>query len=399
MKNSGQNKVSIIIPTYNGEKTIGKLFNALKKQKCCIPYEIIVIDSGSKDKTLNYCRKNEAKLYKIKHSDFSHSKTRNFGASKATGNILLFMVQDAIPIGVDWLSNMITPIINDKYDAVSCNERCRENSDEFYKVNSWIHSIGVGIEYNDINNNNLVGLNSDEIKYKSWLNNVSCAISKKVFIKYKFRQDICEDVDLGLRLSKDKKRILLLKNTFVEHGHNRNASYYLYRVFNDLIVMSKIENINLKTTSNISKIADSICYGYFTYKGISNDLKRLYKNKNIIDFMHDADNVFYKNSVNLTLNGKIENNEIGDIVRKFIPLCRKKYNNQVPSELGTALSTYFHSCLVPYVYMHKMEDTYNNMKIIEYFERCFASFVAMSINRLDHNSKEYKYYKNRFKGV
>ncbi|MDO8269564.1 MAG: glycosyltransferase family 2 protein [Candidatus Levybacteria bacterium] len=94
---------SVIIPTYNGEKTIGKLLNRL-----CIlgtthySIEIIIIDSSSTDNTSqiveSYQRKTPfIKFVKIKKKDFNHGGTRNLGVKMAKGKYVCFFSQDAVP--------------------------------------------------------------------------------------------------------------------------------------------------------------------------------------------------------------------------------------------------------------------------------------------------------------
>jgi len=93
---------SIIIPTYNGEKTIGKLLDRITKFKDNYPKEIIIIDSQSQDKTLdivnNYKNKLNLKIIKIKKEEFNHGLTRNLAVKHASGKYIWFLSQDALPI-------------------------------------------------------------------------------------------------------------------------------------------------------------------------------------------------------------------------------------------------------------------------------------------------------------
>ena len=70
--------VSIVIPTKNGGHLFEKVLDAVFKQKTEYEYEVICVDSGSKDGTLDVIRKYPCRLFQIEPSEFGHGKTRNY---------------------------------------------------------------------------------------------------------------------------------------------------------------------------------------------------------------------------------------------------------------------------------------------------------------------------------
>ena len=60
--------------------------------------EVIAIDSGSEDRTLEILKNHDANIFQIEPEEFHHSKTRNLGAEKSNGNFLVYLTQDALPI-------------------------------------------------------------------------------------------------------------------------------------------------------------------------------------------------------------------------------------------------------------------------------------------------------------
>jgi len=84
--------VSVIIPTLQEEAYIEKTLSNLKK--VTIPIEIIVVDGGSRDKTVEIARRFTNKVYSIKKPGISAG--RNFGAKHANGDILVFLDTDMI---------------------------------------------------------------------------------------------------------------------------------------------------------------------------------------------------------------------------------------------------------------------------------------------------------------
>ena len=79
--------VSIVIPTKNGGHLFEKVLDAVFKQKTEYEYEVICVDSGSKDGTLDVIRKYPCRLFQIEPSEFGHGKTRNYGLPKETERI------------------------------------------------------------------------------------------------------------------------------------------------------------------------------------------------------------------------------------------------------------------------------------------------------------------------
>ena len=70
--------VTIVIPTKNAGKLFDKVLQEVFAQKTTYEYEVICVDSGSSDCTLDIIRKYPCKLYEIPASAFGHGKTRNY---------------------------------------------------------------------------------------------------------------------------------------------------------------------------------------------------------------------------------------------------------------------------------------------------------------------------------
>ena len=105
-------KASVICPTYNGGPTFVKCLNTLLSQKVNYPYEIIIVDSSSKDGTAEFLQSKSAThknlhFHSIPQSEFGHGKTRNLAISLATGEFIAVITQDAIPQGDSWLKVIV----------------------------------------------------------------------------------------------------------------------------------------------------------------------------------------------------------------------------------------------------------------------------------------------------
>ncbi len=76
--------------------------------------EILVVDSGSRDGTLELAAGLPgARILEIPPGEFGHGRTRNLGAAHARGEILVFLVQDATPLGEGFLESLVAPLEED----------------------------------------------------------------------------------------------------------------------------------------------------------------------------------------------------------------------------------------------------------------------------------------------
>lgn len=232
---------SIIIPTKNAGKDFSLLLKNLSNQQEINQSEIIVVDSGSNDETVNIAKHYNAKIIEIDPKDFSHGLTRNLGAKSAIYENLCFLTQDALPESPNWLAKMCKFIKNNNLAATSCSEVAKFNCDLFYKASQSQHQNFLGITHD---NDLIIELPKDfditEIRRKSALNNIAGLYNKTIFEKYKFSQNFGEDVDLAYRLLNNGYKIGLMGSVRVIHSHNRTAHYWLKRHYVDITHLKRI---------------------------------------------------------------------------------------------------------------------------------------------------------------
>lgn len=241
-----EKKVTIVIPTKNAGSDFEFILEKIRTQKGLKETEIIVVDSGSTDETVSIAEKYGAEVYSIKPEEFNHGKTRNYGAEKATGDYILFMVQDAIPIGDFWLYNMVKVLENDpQIAAATCRQVPRSDADLFACFSIWYHRRALNF-YEDI----IAEFTGDfdklpliEKRKLCGLDDVSTLVSKDVFDKFKFKKiQFAEDIDLGSRLIKGGYKLAFLHSVGVIHSHKRDAFYILCRYYIDNKILQGLFN-------------------------------------------------------------------------------------------------------------------------------------------------------------
>jgi rhamnosyltransferase len=111
---------TIAILTFNGQEFLDDLLTIASKQKTKHSYEILVLDSGSTDNTLDIVKKHpNVRLHQIPNSEFSHGQTRNLAVRISNSDYVVFLTQDAVPSHDQWLDYMVEPfLLSDKVGCV-----------------------------------------------------------------------------------------------------------------------------------------------------------------------------------------------------------------------------------------------------------------------------------------
>lgn len=106
--------ISIVLLTYNGDTYLADVLASIFAQITRFSYEVIAIDSGSSDRTLEIIRKYPVTLIQISNHEFGHGRTRNLGVRYASGQYVIFLTQDAMPANEYWLGNLVRPVAEDQ---------------------------------------------------------------------------------------------------------------------------------------------------------------------------------------------------------------------------------------------------------------------------------------------
>lgn len=266
-----QSRVSVVIPTRNAGEELDYILRRITQQEFVKDIEVVIVDSGSQDTTLDICREYTENILQIPHQEFHHGKTRNLGAERATGEFLVFTAQDAIPIGNNWLYKLLSPISEGQASAVSARQIPRADSDLFSCWSYWSHNLGyLGHDWDHICNNSLFK-NFDDLDIQAKrtmasLDTVCLGIRKSIFTSYKFQADYAEDLDLGIRLIKDGHSLLFQTSNAVIHSHTRHPMYYLKRSYTDTVSLWKLLSVP-RDNIPVPSALEAASYVYARLKG------------------------------------------------------------------------------------------------------------------------------------
>jgi glycosyltransferase involved in cell wall biosynthesis len=110
-------ETSIVIRTFNEEKHIKRLLDSISTQNYT-NWEIIIVDSGSTDKTLDIVKNYQTRIVKISPKDFSFGRSLNEGCRSAKGDYAVLASAHTYPVDDTWLYNIISPFEDPKIGMV-----------------------------------------------------------------------------------------------------------------------------------------------------------------------------------------------------------------------------------------------------------------------------------------
>lgn len=115
---TGKILTSWVIRTKNEERHIGEVLEILQRQTRQ-DFEIIIIDSGSTDKTLEIIKKFPVRLFQIKPEEFNYSYGLNFGISKTRGQYVGILSGHSVPQSLTFCADGLNFFSNPKVAAVT----------------------------------------------------------------------------------------------------------------------------------------------------------------------------------------------------------------------------------------------------------------------------------------
>jgi len=234
--------VSVIIPTKNAGHDFDYVLNKISKQMGIQETEIVIVDSGSTDETLEIAEKYHANIIRIKPEEFDHGKTRNLGASHAKGQYILFTTQDALFASNMLIHDMVVFLQKDeKIAAVTCRQIPRSDADFMACFQVWSHYCRfLNIDSDKIVSAKNLNISPHEKRKMANLSDSCCCMKRDLFLRYLYKVNFAEDLELGLRLLSDGNKLAYMYSVAIIHSHNRPAAYFFKANYTDFKLVSQI---------------------------------------------------------------------------------------------------------------------------------------------------------------
>jgi rhamnosyltransferase len=225
---------SIIIPTKNEETSIGRCLQAVYSQEVDFPFDVVVIDSGSRDRTAEVVRKHPARLLQIGAKEFHHARTRNLGAAESTGKYLVFLSGDALPADKRWLSALVRNFDDAGIAAVYGRQLPKEDATP-ERVFFMQHRYGTERLVKSANSNGT----GKYLLYQ--FSNVNSAIRREVWERTPFPEDInaYEDFSFAIQVLRQGYSIAYEPQAAVLHSHNYTLMKSFQQYFDNGVVYQR----------------------------------------------------------------------------------------------------------------------------------------------------------------
>lgn len=211
-----EKQISIVIRTKNEEASIGETLQVLFNQKQAPPFEIILVDSSSTDRTLAIAGGYPIKIITIPAERFTYGYSLNCGIASARGEIICSLSAHCTPVGDTWLKELVGPILSGTAHAIYGRQVPIEGINPFEEVSLWKHFP-----------------EQEKKDGRVPFSNANCAFLKHIWLKQPFDEELPSWEDyLWYLLLKDKYFFQYNTRAAVYHTHPfslKRATLYAYR--------------------------------------------------------------------------------------------------------------------------------------------------------------------------
>ena len=99
-------RVSVVIRAKNEAESIGKTLALLGSQTIAAETEVVVVDSGSRDRTVAIARDGGARIVEMPASAFTYGRSLNLGCAETRAPLIIALSAHAFPLDDSWLERM-----------------------------------------------------------------------------------------------------------------------------------------------------------------------------------------------------------------------------------------------------------------------------------------------------
>ena len=235
--------ISIVMRSKNDGALIGATLRAVHAQAYPAGFELIHIDSGSTDNTLDVIRSfNPAKLIQIKAEDYVPGVVLNRGMREARSKWVVFLNSDCEPVDGRWLAELVkVACSSERAGAAFGRQVPREDCQAVY-AHDYDRCFGFQRE------------TADWDHFFSMANSI---VRRDVWEQEPFREDLqySEDDEWSRRLVEKGWGVVYAPESSVIHSHNYTLRQAFRRAYGEAFALAALDKVGADRYSILRTVA------------------------------------------------------------------------------------------------------------------------------------------------
>lgn len=206
--------ISIVIRTLNESDHLPALLDSIAQQTT-IPDEVVLVDSGSTDNTVELAEARGLKIVHIPPGEFTFGRALNWGCEAAKGEILVFVSAHVYALSTTWLEDLIAPFADERvglsYGGQTGDHR--SNYAEIQLLKRWFPDDGTHDQQNP------------------FCNNANCAVRRELWQRTPYDEALpgLEDMAFARDIRADGHRVAYVPEAKIAHVHEEGWRQTLNR--------------------------------------------------------------------------------------------------------------------------------------------------------------------------
>jgi 2-desacetyl-2-hydroxyethyl bacteriochlorophyllide A dehydrogenase len=226
-------ETSIVIRAFNEERWLPEVFSALEKQQYR-DFEVLLVDSGSVDRTRDIAAENGARIVSLRSEDFTFGYALNVGIREARGSFIAILSAHAIPSNEFWLGRLVKPLREVDTAMVYGSQRGHDKCSKFSEKRDFERLFEAQVHL----------VHEDD----PFTNNANSAIKRDLWLKHSFDEMLpgLEDTEWSKYWVARGMRILYEPNARIIHVHTESWPQLRNRYYREAMAARRVGRLFLR---------------------------------------------------------------------------------------------------------------------------------------------------------